>query len=39
MIFILLANLKLSLDDIEHGLLRHSKWKYGLGYLGKCFVK
>jgi len=28
----------LSLDDVEHGLLRGSKWKYGLGYLPRVFV-
>jgi len=27
------AGTDLSLDDVEHGLLRGSKWKYGLGYL------
>jgi hypothetical protein len=26
-----------SLDDIEHGILRRSKWKYGLGYIPKPF--
>lgn len=28
---------ELSLDDIEHGILRHSRWKYGLGYLPRPF--
>jgi hypothetical protein len=27
------AGLDLSLDDIEHGLLRRYRWKYSLGYL------
>ena len=27
----------LSLDDIEHGILRHSKIKWSLGYLNKLF--
>ncbi len=31
------ANKKLSLDDIEHGILRHSKIKWSLGYLNKVF--
>jgi hypothetical protein len=26
-----------SLDDIEHGILRRSKWKYGMGYLPTLF--
>jgi len=30
---ITVAGRELSLDDIEHGLLRGSKWKYGLGYV------
>lgn len=34
---ITLAKQKLSLDDIEHGILRHSKNKFSLGYLNKCF--
>jgi hypothetical protein len=29
---------KLSFDDIEHGILRHSQWKYGMGYVPKLFV-
>jgi hypothetical protein len=28
------AGQKLSLDGIEHGLLRRSRWRLGLGYLG-----
>jgi hypothetical protein len=28
----------LSLDDVFHGLLRRSRWKYGLGYLRRPFV-
>ncbi|MEO7801951.1 MAG: DUF547 domain-containing protein [Ginsengibacter sp.] len=31
------ANEKYSLDDIEHGILRHSKIKWSLGYLNKIF--
>ncbi|WP_266080852.1 DUF547 domain-containing protein [Haladaptatus caseinilyticus] len=31
------AGTALSLDAIEHGLLRHSKWKYGLGYIPSLF--
>jgi hypothetical protein len=31
------AGTELSLDDIEHGLLRSSKWKYGLGYVPRLF--
>lgn len=27
----------LSLDDVEHGLLRRSQWKWGLGYLRNPF--
>jgi hypothetical protein len=33
-----LAGKALSLDDIEHGLLRRSRNKYSLGYLPKLFV-
>jgi hypothetical protein len=32
-----IAGKKLSLDDIEHGMLRHSKVKWSLGYLNKWF--
>lgn len=28
----------LRLDDIEHGILRSSKWKYGLGYIPRPFL-
>jgi hypothetical protein len=31
------ASTDLSLDLIEHGILRHSKWKYGLGYIPHLF--
>jgi hypothetical protein len=31
------AGTDLSLDDVEHGILRSSKWKYGLGYLPQPF--
>lgn len=34
---IIIAGKKLSLDDIEHGILRHSKIKWSLGYLDKLF--
>jgi len=34
---ITVAGKRLSLDDIEHGLLRSSKWKYGLGYVPRLF--
>lgn len=34
---IAIANRELSLDEIEHGLLRHSKIKWSEGYLGKVF--
>ncbi|MBX5438951.1 MAG: DUF547 domain-containing protein [Thermoflavifilum sp.] len=34
---ILIANHWLSLDDIEHGMLRHSKIKWSLGYFNKPF--
>lgn len=32
-----IAGKKLSLDDIEHGILRHSKIKWSFGYLNKWF--
>ncbi len=35
---ITVAGLKLSLDDIEHGILRRSKIKWSAGYLGKLFT-
>lgn len=31
---LVVAGQRLSLDGIEHGLLRRSRWKLGLGYLG-----
>jgi hypothetical protein len=31
---VVIAGQRLSLDDIEHGLLRRSRWKLSLGYLG-----
>lgn len=34
---IIIASRKLSLDDIEHGILRHSKIKWSLGYFNKWF--
>lgn len=33
----LIAGKLMSLDDIEHGILRHSKIKWSLGYLNKWF--
>jgi thiol-disulfide isomerase/thioredoxin len=36
--FITIAHKKLSLDNIEHGILRRSKVKLSLGYLNKWFV-
>jgi hypothetical protein len=35
--FIRIAGKKISLDGIEHGILRRSKWKYSLGYFNKLF--
>ncbi|MEO6452801.1 MAG: DUF547 domain-containing protein [Ginsengibacter sp.] len=32
-----IAGIKFSLDDIEHGILRHSKTKWSLGYFNKLF--
>jgi hypothetical protein len=34
---IAISSRKLSLDDIEHGILRHSKVKWSLGHLNKLF--
>lgn len=34
---IVIAGKNFSLDDIEHGFLRHSKVKWSLGYIGKLF--
>ncbi len=33
-----IAGIKLSLDDIEHGILRKFRWKYSLGYFSKPFA-
>lgn len=35
---IIIAGMKLSLDDIEHGLLRRSKIKWSEGYFNKLFL-
>lgn len=35
--WITIANQQLSFDDIEHGMIRNSQWKYGLGYLSAWF--
>lgn len=35
--FISIANHRFSLDDIEHGLLRNSQVKWGLGYIKRWF--
>lgn len=32
-----IAGKNFSLDDIEHGILRKYRWKYGMGYLPKFF--
>ena len=37
--WIVIAGEDLSFDDIEHGMLRHSQWKYGMGYIGAWFPK
>jgi hypothetical protein len=34
---IVLAGHRLSLNDVEHGMLRHSKLWWSKGYLSKCF--
>lgn len=36
--YIVIAQQELSLDDIEHGILRCSSWKYGGGYLSKIIT-
>ena len=36
--FIIVAGQPLSLDDIEHGIIRHSRNKLSMGYLGKVSV-
>lgn len=33
-----IAHIALSLDDIEHGILRRYRWKYSLGYLPNIFA-
>lgn len=35
---IVIAGRRMSLDDIEHGILRRSKIKWGLGYINKFFI-
>lgn len=35
--FIRIAGKSLSLDLVEHGILRRSKWKYSLGHFNKLF--
>jgi hypothetical protein len=35
--FISIAGKNLSLDLVEHGILRRSKWKYSLGHFNKLF--
>jgi hypothetical protein len=35
--FITVAGKMISLDLVEHGILRHSKWKYSLGHFNKLF--
>jgi hypothetical protein len=34
---IVVAGQSLSLDAIEHGILRRSRWRFGLGYVGNPF--
>lgn len=36
--FIIIGGKHLSLDLVEHGILRRSKWKYSLGYFNKPFI-
>ena len=36
--FLHFKDLSLSLDEIEHGILRRSQSKYGFGYVGRFFV-
>lgn len=33
------ADFSLSLDDIEHGILRKGQWKFGLGYIRWPFIR
>ena len=35
---ITIANTKLSLDNIEHGILRKYRWKFSMGYLPHFFI-
>jgi hypothetical protein len=35
--YIRIAGKKISLDGVEHGILRRSKWKYSLGHFNKLF--
>lgn len=35
--FIVIAQKNISFDDIEHGILRKSNWKYGMGYIKTWF--
>ena len=35
---IVIAGKKISLDDIEHGILRRYRWKYSLGYFSQPFT-
>jgi hypothetical protein len=36
--WIVIAGKTLSFDNIEHGFLRHSQWKYGMGYIPYLFT-
>ncbi len=35
--WITVAGKQLSFEDIEHGILRHSQWKLGKGYINRWF--
>lgn len=35
--WIIIAQKSISFDDIEHGILRKSNWKYGMGYIKTWF--
>lgn len=35
--YFIVAQHAVSFDDIEHGMLRHSKIKWAMGYINKCF--
>jgi hypothetical protein len=37
--WIKIAGYDMSFDDIEHGMLRNSQWKYGMGYIGAWFPR